>query len=50
MNAIKEMESFLVELHNIIEVIKEDSLPNSEYERIYNKMLEMIEDSQNTHE
>ena len=44
MNAIKEMESFLVELQNIIAVIEEDSMPESEYERIYNQIMSNIKE------
>ncbi len=40
--AIKEMESFLVELQNILAVIEEDSMPHEEYERIYNNIISNI--------
>lgn len=43
LNAIKEMESFLVELQNVLAVIEEDSMPESEYERIYNQIMQNIE-------
>jgi len=43
LDAIKDMESFLVELQNILAVIEEDSMPEEEYERIYNKIMENIE-------
>ena len=41
---IREMESFLVELYNILEVIKEDSMPDSEYERIYNQLMKHVKE------
>lgn len=44
LEAIKEMESFLVELQNILAVIEEDSMPESEYERIYNQIMKNVEE------
>lgn len=44
MEAIKDMESFLVELQNVLAVIEEDSLPEIEYENIYNKIMKNIEE------
>jgi len=41
--AIEEMESLLVELQNVLEVIKEDKTEDSEYERIYNYIIENLE-------
>lgn len=43
LDAIKDMESFLVELQNILAVIEQDSMPEEEYERIYNKIMKNIE-------
>lgn len=43
MEAIKEMESFLVELQNILAVIEEDKMPLSEYERIYNYIMSNLQ-------
>jgi len=41
---IKDMESFLVELQNILAVLDEDSLPQEEYQRIYEKIMKNIEE------
>jgi hypothetical protein len=43
MLAIKEMESFLVELQNVLAVIEEDKTEDSEYERIYHYIMENLE-------
>ena len=43
-DAIKEMESFLVELQNILAVIEEDSMPQEEYERIYENIISNIKE------
>ena len=37
--AMEEMESFLVELQNILAVIEEDKTPDSEYQRIYDYII-----------
>ena len=47
MDAIREMESFLVELQNIILVIQEDKLSDEEAQNVYERILAMIEESQN---
>ena len=39
--AIEEMESFLVELQNILAVIEEDKMPDSEYQRIYDYIMQI---------
>lgn len=41
---IKDMESFLVELHNVIAVINENSLEDNEYENIFNKIMKNIKE------
>lgn len=46
MEAIKEMESFLVELQNVLAVIEEDKTDHSEYQRIYDYIMANIEESQ----
>ena len=43
MLAIEEMESFLVELQNVLAVIDEDKTEDSEYERIYHYIMENLE-------
>lgn len=44
MTAIKEMESFLVELQNILAVIEEDNMPEEEYQRIYDKIMSNVKE------
>lgn len=41
--AIKEMESLLVELQNVLAVIEEDKTEDSEYERIYHYIMENLD-------
>ena len=41
--AIKEMESFLVELQNVLAVIEENKMPDSEYQRIYDYIMKNLE-------
>ena len=43
MLAIKEMESLLVELQNILAVIDEDKTEDSEYQRIYDYIVSNLE-------
>ncbi len=40
---IKDMESFLVELQNILEAIETNMLDEIQAEEIYNKIIDMIE-------
>ena len=42
--AIEEMESFLVELQNILAVIEEDKMPDSEYQRIYDYIMQNLDE------
>ena len=44
MLAIKEMESFLVELQNILAVIEENKMPDSEYQRIYDYIMQNLDE------
>ena len=44
MLAIEEMESFLVELQNVLAVIKEDKTPDSEYQRIYDYIMQNLDE------
>ena len=46
MQAIKEMEHFLVELQNVLAVIEENKTEDSEYQRIYDYIMSNIEESQ----
>ena len=48
--AIEEMESFLVELQNILAVIEEDKMPDSEYQRIYDYIMQNIHEHAHGHE
>lgn len=45
MNAIKEMESFLVELENIILTINENKINEEQAQEVYGKILELLEES-----
>ena len=44
MLAIEEMESFLVELQNVLAVIEEDKMPDSEYQRIYDYIMQNLDE------
>ena len=48
--AIEEMESFLVELQNILAVIEEDKMPDSEYQRIYDYIMQNLDEHAHGHE
>lgn len=45
LESIKELESFLVELYNILEVIKQNRATDFEYEKTYHKLIKQIEES-----
>ncbi len=45
MNAIKEMESFLVELQNILQAIEEDKINEEQAQEVYQNILNLIEES-----
>ncbi|MDD3008860.1 MAG: hypothetical protein RBR70_06065 [Arcobacter sp.] len=47
--AMEEMESFLVELQNILAVIEEDKTPDSEYQRIYDYIVQNLEEHEHGH-
>ena len=49
MLAIKEMESFLVELQNILAVIEEKKTPDSEYQRIYDYIMQNLDEHEHGH-
>ena len=40
--AIEEMASFLVELQNVLAVIEENKTPDSEYQRIYDYIMQNL--------
>ena len=45
MDAIREMESFLVELQNILLVLEENKISDEETDKVYQNILRMIEES-----
>ncbi len=45
MDAIREMESFLVELENILLVLEENKISDEEADEVYQNILRMIEES-----
>lgn len=45
MNAIKEMESFLVELENIVLAINENKINDEQAQEVYDRILELLEES-----
>ena len=48
-DAIKEMESFLVELQNVLAVIEENKTENSEYQRIYDYIMQNLDEHEHGH-
>ena len=44
--AIEEMESLLVELENVLAVIEENKTPDSEYQRIYDYIMQNLDEHQ----
>ena len=50
MLAIEEMESFLVELQNVLAVIEENKMPDSEYQRIYDYITQNLDEHAHGHE
>lgn len=50
MVAIEEMESFLVELQNVLAVIEENKTEDSEYQRIYDYIMQNLDEHQHGHE
>lgn len=46
MDAIKDMEDFLVELQNILYAIEENKLTNSQAKQIYEKINNMLKEHQ----
>mgnify|MGYP000932920431 FL=1 len=47
--AIDEMESFLVELQNVLAVIEENKTPDSEYQRIYDYIMQNLDEHEHGH-
>ena len=47
--AIDEMESFLVELQNVLAVIEENKTPDSEYQRIYDYIMQNLDEDEHGH-
>jgi len=50
MDAIREMESYLVELQNVVLAINEYKIDDEQAEEIYNNLMRMIEEHQHGHE
>jgi hypothetical protein len=49
MDAIREMESFLVELQNIVLAVDENKVSDEEASGVYDRIISMIEESQEEH-
>lgn len=47
MEAIRDLESFLVELENVVLAINEDKMNDEEAGEIYQRILNLIEESKN---
>ena len=47
--AMEEMESFLVELQNVLAVIEEGKTPDSEYQRIYDYIMKNLDEHEHGH-
>ncbi|MBP9490135.1 MAG: hypothetical protein KBE77_01675 [Aliarcobacter sp.] len=47
--AIDEMESFLVELQNVLAVIEENKTEDSEYQRIYDYIMKNLDEHEHGH-
>jgi hypothetical protein len=45
MDAIKEMESFLVELQNILLAIDEDKMNDEQATEVYEKIMDLLKES-----
>ena len=45
-NEVKEMESFLVELQNIVLAVEEDKIDDEQATEVYENILNLIEESQ----
>ncbi len=48
-NEIKEMESFLVELQNIVQAVNEDKISDEQAKEVYENILNLIEESKHQH-
>ncbi len=46
MDAIKEMESFMVELQNIVEAINTNQMNEEEAAAVYEKIMDLLDDSE----
>ncbi len=43
-DAIEDMESFLIELQNILSAIEEDKMSDDEIKMVYNKIKDMLDE------
>ncbi len=50
MTILKEMESFMVELQNIIEAIETNKISDEQSEEVYQNMMNLINESHGSHE
>ena len=48
MTVIKEMESFMVELQNIVEAIDKDMISDVQAKEVYGNMMDLISESETT--
>lgn len=46
MSAIKEMESFLVELENILLAIKEDKISDEQAQEVHENIMQLLQESE----
>lgn len=46
MDAIKEMESFLVELQNIVEAINTNQIDDEQASEVYEKIMQLLDESE----
>ena len=46
MDAIKEMESFLVELQNIVEAINTNQMNEQQAAEVYDKIMDLLDESE----
>ncbi|WP_428024652.1 hypothetical protein [Arcobacter sp.] len=46
MDAIKEMESFMVELQNIVEAINTNQMSEEQAAKVYEKIMDLLDETQ----
>ena len=50
MNIIKDMESFMVELQNVLEAIDQDMISDVQAQEVYDNFMELIDESNSEEE